>query len=137
MHFLIYLSLANGDLSEKDLVDILETSRRNNQRDGITGMLLYRKRRFMQLLEGPKEAVLATYERIAADPRHREATKLLEGDSAERDFAEWSMGFNALDDAPVRELPGFSSFLEADFSVFEFASDPSRAHQLLRIFRRT
>ena len=136
LYFLIYVSIASGDFSEQQLIDLLRVSRENNARDDITGMLLYKGRRFMQLLEGPESAVCATYARIARDARHHDATILLEGETAERDFDDWSMGFHALDGDAARAIPGFSPFLEVKFSVFDFRSDPSRAHQLLRIFRR-
>ena len=136
IYFLIYVSIASGDLSEQQLVDILKVSRANNTRDEITGMLLYKDRRFMQLLEGPEGAVCAAYQRITRDVRHQDATILLEGATDERDFVDWSMGFQALDGDIAHVVPGFSPFLDVKFSVFDFASDPSRAHQLLRIFRR-
>jgi hypothetical protein len=136
LYFLIYVSIASDDLGPETLLEILRVSRDNNTRHDITGLLLYKERRFMQLLEGPETAVCATYGRIARDPRHRDATLLLEGETAERDFADWSMGFQDLDEETARSTPGYSSFLDAKFSVFDFASDPSRAHQLLRIFRR-
>ncbi len=136
LYFLIYVSIANGDLTEQDLLELLEVSRENNTRDDITGMLLYKDRRFMQLLEGPENAVCATYNRITRDLRHRDVTLLLEGETQQRDFVDWSMGFQALDDDAARATPGYSSFLDVKFSVFDFNSDPSRAHQLLRIFRR-
>ena len=136
IYFLVYVSIASSDLSEQQLVDILKVSRENNTRDDITGMLLYKDRRFMQLLEGPETAVCATYTRIARDVRHHDATILLEGITGERDFVDWSMGFQALDGEAARSIPGYSQFLDVKFSVFDFRSDPSRAHQLLRIFRR-
>jgi hypothetical protein len=135
-YFLIYVSIASDDVAPETLLELLRVSRENNARDDITGLLLYKERRFMQLLEGPETAVCATYGRIARDPRHRDAAVLLEGETAERDFADWSMGFQNLDEEVARSTPGFSPFLDAKFSVFDFESDPSRAHQLLRIFRR-
>lgn len=135
-YFLIYVSIASDDLSREALLEILRHSRVNNARDDITGLLLYKERSFMQLLEGSEAAVCATFGRIARDTRHRDPAVLLEGETPERDFADWSMGFHDLDDDVARSTPGFSPFLEAKFSVFEFASDPSRAHQLFRIFRR-
>lgn len=38
---LIYVSSATHDMSEQDLVDILEKSKSNNQEQDITGMLFY------------------------------------------------------------------------------------------------
>jgi hypothetical protein len=136
LYSLIYVSIASAELREQELLDLLKVSRENNVLDDITGMLLYKDGRFMQLLEGPETAVCATYARIARDLRHRDPTILLESDTEERDFIDWSMGFKALDQETARATPGFSRFLDAEFSVFEFASDPSRAHQLLRVFRR-
>ena len=136
LYFLVYVSIASDDLAAETLLEILRVSRENNTRDDITGLLLYKDRRFMQLLEGPETAVCAAYGRIARDSRHRDAAVLLEGETAERDFADWSMGFHDLYEETARATPGFSSFLDVKFSVFDFASDPSRAHQLLRIFRR-
>jgi hypothetical protein len=43
---------------------ILETSRRNNARDGLSGLLLLGGRRFLQVLEGPKDALDQAYARI-------------------------------------------------------------------------
>lgn len=136
LYFLIYVSAATSPFSEEELVDLLRSSRERNTRDEITGMLLYKDGRFMQLLEGPETAVCATFHRIVRDARHRDVTVLLEGQLAQRDFADWSMGFQAVDGEAATKIPGFTPFLDAKFSVFEFASDPSRAHQLLRVFRR-
>ena len=136
LYFLIYVSIASDEFGTGELLELLRVSRENNTRDDITGLLLYKDRRFMQLLEGPETAVCATYGRIARDARHHDAAVLLQDEINERDFADWSMGFHNLDEEVARATPGFSRFLDAKFSVFEFASDPSRAHQLLRIFRR-
>lgn len=136
LYFLIYVSIAVADFGPAQLLELLRVSRENNARDEITGLLLYKERRFMQLLEGSERAVCATFSRIANDPRHHEPTILLEGSIEQRDFAEWSMGFQDLDGDIAIATSGYSPFLDAKFSVFEFASDPSRAHQLLRIFRQ-
>lgn len=133
---LIYVSIATEAFRENQLLEILVVSRANNVRDGLTGMLLYKDRRFMQLLEGTEPAVRETYARILLDSRHRDSTVLLEGLVDERDYTDWSMAFQHLDHEVARATPGFSPFLNTTLSVFDFGSDPSRAHQLLRIFRR-
>ena len=81
---------------------ILEVSRRNNARDGISGALLFSGGCFAQALEGPQDAVETAFERIQCDERHTEITVLGAGPIAERDFADWSMAFHgdlAPDDA--------------------------------------
>ena len=73
---------------------ILEISRRNNARDGITGGLLFSAGCFAQVLEGPSDAVERTFERIQCDDRHNDVTVLDSGVIGMRDFAAWSMAFS-------------------------------------------
>lgn len=87
---LIYVSTArNGELI--DLDDILAISRRNNRRDGITGLLHVKGRRFLQALEGEAEQVEKAYARIAADPRHFALVVLSRRTVGSREFGEWAM----------------------------------------------
>jgi hypothetical protein len=90
----------------------------------------------MQVLEGGQEDVKATFERISRDSRHQDIVILLEGDLPERDFPQWWMGFKVIDADTAKTIPGFHDFLKQNWSTFQFADDPSRAHQLLRVFRR-
>jgi hypothetical protein len=92
---LAYISTARGLVDGKLLDDILDASRRNNVRCGVTGLLVSGGRRFLQVLEGPEQAVLTTYARIQADPRHRGIVLLSCVNVAERAFGEWSMAHRA------------------------------------------
>jgi hypothetical protein len=58
MYFLVYVSSAVNLFSDEDLIQLLEVSRRNNEKAEITGLLLYSSGNFMQTLEGPEKAVL-------------------------------------------------------------------------------
>ena len=51
---LIYVSLATRPMTPGDLVELLTQSRDKNARLGITGLLVYHNREFMQLLEGER-----------------------------------------------------------------------------------
>lgn len=135
MYFLIYASSATQAFSREDLLALLAKSRDNNARLGITGMLLYKDGNFIQALEGEEKAVVALYERIAADPRHTQLLPLLRGRQETRQFPEWSMGFRDLNSPEVRQTPGFSEFLNAPLSVAEFAADPTRCQKLLLTFK--
>lgn len=85
---LVYISTA---VNTPSYADILRTSRRNNGRDAITGLLYADGVRFMQALEGPAEAVQAAYDRIKADPRHKAAVILSRRDVDTREFGDWEM----------------------------------------------
>ena len=76
-----------------DVAHILELSRANNARDGVTGGLLFSKNCFAQVLEGPMDAVENAFERIQCDERHGQVTVLQSGPIAGRDFPDWSMAF--------------------------------------------
>jgi hypothetical protein len=73
------------------LAGILSTARRNNPREGITGALICRHDVYLQLIEGPAEAIDALYARIHADDRHFDMRLLLSEDMGERMFPAWAM----------------------------------------------
>ncbi|WP_299646722.1 BLUF domain-containing protein [uncultured Jannaschia sp.] len=76
-----------------EIDQILETSQVNNGRAGVTGALIFNDGVFGQVLEGPKDAVEETFERIQLDERHHDVTLLDITPIDERSFADWSMGF--------------------------------------------
>ncbi|MDP3419152.1 BLUF domain-containing protein [Falsiroseomonas sp.] len=87
---LIYASRPFG-FSGDMLDDILMTARRNNRRDGLTGALVCRADLFLQMLEGPRDKVTATFGRILRDDRHLEVSLVWSGDAPARLFGEWDM----------------------------------------------
>lgn len=92
---LAYISSAKGLVDQSLLDDILHVSRLNNGRCGVTGLLVSGGRRFLQVLEGPEQAVLTTYARIQADPRHRALVLVSCVNVAEPAFGQWSMAYRA------------------------------------------
>lgn len=87
---LVYVSSANRR-EAPDPVRILATSRRNNHRDSITGLLYFDGTRFLQALEGPEAKVEETFARIQADPRHRALVVLSRRMVEGREFGSWDM----------------------------------------------
>jgi hypothetical protein len=134
---LLYVSSAVKAFSKDELVELLATARDNNARLGITGLLLYKDGNFMQMLEGEPEKVGALADKIAADPRHRGLAVLYKAPIEERQFPDWAMGFRDLRSPEVKELPGFSDFLNTPLTGAEFSSDPTRCEKLLLCFKRT
>lgn len=87
---LIYASRPFG-FDQAMLNGILMDARRCNERDDITGALIARGDLYLQLLEGPKEKLLAAYHRIIDDDRHVEVTPLLQRQVEARMFPGWAM----------------------------------------------
>ena len=75
------------------VAQILATSQRNNAEVGVTGALMFNGGAFAQVLEGPRQGVERTFERIQRDQRHGDVTVLECGPTEARGFANWSMAF--------------------------------------------
>ncbi len=90
MKQIIYASRPFG-FDEGGLNSILSTARRRNSRNDITGALICRADIYLQLLEGPAEAIGDTYERIKRDDRHLEVMLIRDQEVDRRLFPEWSM----------------------------------------------
>ncbi|MBE7216849.1 MAG: BLUF domain-containing protein [Caulobacteraceae bacterium] len=95
MHRLLYRSrssLAGWDMTvEAEVEKILESSAANNLRDGVTGALMFTASIFIQALEGPRETLEHTFERICNDLRHSEIQVIEFAPICERAFGEWSL----------------------------------------------
>ena len=92
---LLYCSVSvPSQLTHVDLDHILASARRRNVAEKITGLLLYYRGEFVQILEGEKESVFNIYEKfIGTDPRHTALNKVHQNTISHRSFSEWSMGF--------------------------------------------
>jgi hypothetical protein len=136
MFFLVYLSAAVTWFSAKELREMLATCRVNNERDGITGMLLYKDGNFMQVLEGEESKVRTLLQRITGDLRHRGLVVIDSGPTAAREFGAWSMAFTDLSANSAALPEGYSEFMDLPLSDPAFVNNPERCHQLLQMFRQ-
>lgn len=117
---LVYISTARGAVSAAELQRILLASRRNNARDGITGLLFFDGMRFLQALEGEPERVGEAFARIQADPRHRAVVILSRREIEEREFGPWAMASRV-------SLEGDSAMLERVAALVAEASPTVQA----------
>ena len=72
---------------------ILHSAWRNNASLGVTGALIFNAGIFAQVLEGCRQDVKATFERIQDDPRHSDVRVLAFEQAPHRGFPAWSMAF--------------------------------------------
>lgn len=95
---LLYVSEhSSGDAS--DVGRICHQSRVNNERDGITGLLVFDGHAFCQFVEGPRAAVVDLRDRLERDPRHRHMRVIFLGPSAwPRRFTSWRCGYSYVAD---------------------------------------
>ncbi len=94
MHQIVYTSSAVEDFSFTDIEQLLLGARRRNRALGVSGMLVFHDRTFLQALEGEQRAVNEIFAMIASDQRHQDIEILHRGPGFDqRLFGEWSMGF--------------------------------------------
>ncbi|GAB2955910.1 BLUF domain-containing protein [Hymenobacter coalescens] len=115
MHHIVYQSSAVGVQTAAGLRFLLEQSRTNNARLGITGLLLYGNDSFLQVLEGEEAAVHHIYAKIQVDQRHTRVFTLADGPIRARVFSNWSMGFQRLSGEDFRRLAGYIDPYRSDF----------------------
>lgn len=109
---LVYRSHAASDFQDGSISEILEVARKHNSQANLTGLLIYRRRAFVQLLEGDEKEVRELYEKkIRNDLRHERIHTMIESFSKNRIFEHWSMAY--VDDNRIQ------SSSEALFDLFD------------------
>lgn len=92
-----YISHEMLDFQEEDLRALLLQSRKKNKDMQLTGLLLFDKPVFMQVLEGPAASIDQIQADIRADQRHYAMDIIYINDHLkEREFANWRMGCRIL-----------------------------------------
>ena len=93
MHFIVYTSEYIGKEEDINLVldDIVKKSKINNSAHGITGLLFYHKKRFIQVLEGERDALEGMMSILEKDNRHKDIQRILDQQIKKRGFMDWNM----------------------------------------------
>ncbi|CCG42971.1 BLUF domain-containing protein [Magnetospirillum molischianum] len=128
---IIYASAASESMVASDLPLILEKARVKNERLNITGFLLYDEGSFLQVLEGPNDALEEVLGAIIADNRHKKirllSKKIVDG----REFGDWAMAY-AVKDVERARCDGF---LDYAASREEFSIEGGEVTQILSMFQ--
>ncbi|ESQ11237.1 MAG TPA: hypothetical protein DDY14_04170 [Chromatiaceae bacterium] len=130
---LCYASTATREMQRKDLLELLTYARKRNAEDGITGLLLFHGKHFLQVLEGEADAVRSTFKRICQDERHEQIALLFEDLVSQRQYRDWSMGFQALDGNEWMEFPNEDG---SEKDLRAMAETMGRARELLLYVRK-
>lgn len=92
LYNVVYCSRATAGVDAAAVDRIIESSRRRNPEQGITGMLVFGSGVFFQWLEGPRDNVMQLMAVLRADPRHENVVQLSEIEEVrERLFPDWDM----------------------------------------------
>jgi hypothetical protein len=131
LHAIVYVSTATRPLTPAELDDILGSAQTNNQTESLTGLLLHSNGNFMQLLEGPQDALERAMARIKSSSRHHQIIEFMREPIARREFSGWSM---ALSQATA---PQFLALRDASWKVVVDVDGQSQepvGRELLRQF---
>lgn len=89
---LLYASRSLDKIECGAVHDIMQQAHSHNPQNGITGILCYGDKVFMQVLEGGREAINGLYAKILRDKRHIDVVLLHYEEISERHYAGWTMG---------------------------------------------
>jgi EAL domain-containing protein (putative c-di-GMP-specific phosphodiesterase class I) len=129
---LVYSSAATHPFSRGELTELLTKARRNNEQQGLTGMLLHTEGSFFQVLEGPPEAVDALFDAIKRDKRHTKVTLIIREPIARRSFGDWTMGHAEITPEEADAIVGLNDFFHEGRSYDQL--EEGRAKKLLAAF---
>ena len=115
---LVYVSNASAFFREEELLEILKVSRRNNERDGLTGLMVFHEGRFFQIIEGEMDAVMRCFNRIMRDGRHDDLVMIETGQVEERSFGQWRMAYQDAQSMP-------KDMRHAVFSIYDMVPPDS------------
>jgi hypothetical protein len=110
---MLYVSRSTRDWTPETLTALVSDAQRRNTQAGLTGLLLYGRGHFLQLLEGRRQPLLLTFDRIARDERHTDIELLLDGRIEQRTFDGWSMGLLDVDHAGGIDRDRFTAVIAA------------------------
>ena len=130
-----YVSQTKEPLSPPALLDLLLQCRRNNAAMGVTGMLLYGDRTFLQVIEGEDAVIDDLVATITRDPRHEEVKLLHRKPIDEREYGKWSMGFERVSADDLGDVEGLARFSVDDFTIDYLANNEPIVDMLLQRYR--
>ena len=129
MYQIIYYSTASLDVTKDNITEILLKSRRFNEKNAITGCLLYHDGIFLQILEGEEKTVKALYSKIEKDERHANAKLLVGEKTEERTFNSWSMAYRELGEEEMNEI-GNKLFKQEFNNLLEVVENPTHVTRM-------
>lgn len=131
-----YVSQTSEPMSPSALLDLLLECRSKNEKRGVTGMLLYGNSTFLQVIEGEDDVIDSLVSRIEADPRHDRIQTLHRRSIKEREYGDWSMGFEQVANEDLSGVDGLANFAPDDFTLDYLSDHGPVVDSLLQHYRQ-
>lgn len=121
-----YLSDSVEHNTMDELKILYEKAKENNRVNNITGVLIYKDRNFLQVLEGEEHHVDQTFKRIKKDKRHKNIFEIINSEIEERIFEDYNFGFTIVNNN--EELKNLYQYLD-----WLKEADSSHANKVVRM----
>ena len=129
---IVYVSSAVRLLSIDEIGHLLTRARERNKEYGVTGVLLYIGGNFMQYIEGPEDSLDHIYTIIRKAKQHTGIILISREAIEDRQFADWSMGFQTKEVEGYVGSPGEKHIIEMILEPPK--NNPSTARIVLQSF---
>lgn len=106
---LTYISRYNTDNANIEVARILEQAQRNNERNGITGVLVINENYFLQSIEGARPVINGLLRELIKDDRHLSLQIVECREIEQRRWNKWSMKYLTPNDGDSKDMLKFSS----------------------------
>ena len=90
---LTYISRYNNDNLNGEVTRILEQAQQNNERNGITGALVFNHNYFLQSIEGARPVINGLLRKLVQDERHHSLQVIECREVEQRHWSKWSMKY--------------------------------------------
>ena len=90
---LTYISRYNTDNPNGEVTRILAQAQENNERNGITGALVFNHNYFLQSIEGSRPVINALLRKLVEDERHYSLQVIECREVEQRHWSKWSMKY--------------------------------------------
>ncbi|MGI4727180.1 MAG: BLUF domain-containing protein [Janthinobacterium lividum] len=137
MKYIIYISTASIYFEPETLEAMLLDFRKKNKASQITGMMLFNRGKFLQVLEGNDKEMDTLVKKIKKDKRHHSIIQLGSAPIQERIFKNWSMGFKIASDDEFKSVSGYVNPIDPEHILMNTHNGFHPAVSLLKNFAET
>lgn len=120
----IVVSSAPPEASEHDAVQLLNEARKANRQNDVSGMMIYTTGCFLLALEGEAAKVDVACRMIFSGKRDMKA--IFREGIAEREFPEWTMGFETVEPLEAARLLGKPLGLETESGTAQIEAESAK-----------
>ena len=128
---LAWSSVPSPSFSAAHLNEIIAPSRRNNERNHISGMLLFTGAHFLAMLEGEEWELSALWLRLEGDQRHCDLFRIGDELCGRRTYSEWMMAYlvDSKVDAQIESLRSLQARVDVDHACADARAETVRSVQ--------